>query len=420
LTSFSLKELLNEITEIHKQEAELKEIEFLTDFEGNINTILIGDPLRLKQILFNLIGNSLKFTQNGYIKISVGVSEPVNHQVWLNMIVEDSGIGIEKEKLDLIFDEYVQVNQSVKQKSGGTGLGLAIVKKLVEIQGGNISVESEIGEGTRFLIEIPYKISESAAVNLQLDPIYEIPAFITELFVLIADDEEYNRFLIKSIFEKWKVRYSEVSNGEEAVHSSLRNNYDFILLDINMPGNNGFEVAEKILAEKPASKIIAITAATNQDIIKKSMEAGMIGFLAKPFTSGELLELLSINFQPEKRNNTKNQNVDLNFDELKRLANSDFAFMKEMLEIFMRSSENCIQTIENGFLVSNTEIIADSAHRLLSPSKHIHAHNLSIMLNDLEKRARSRNTEGMEDLITRIKKEIIAVNSYIREYLGNL
>lgn len=416
---FSPSEIFNEIAAIQKPEAQSKGLEFRTEFKDGTPAALVGDPLRLKQILFNLIGNSLKFTESGFISLVVDSSAENGRQVWLNIKVEDSGIGISKEDQRVIFDEYVQAEQSMKVKYSGTGLGLGIVKKLVELQGGRISVESEKGSGTLFLIEIPYKIGESEKIQNLASAVLNIPDPFKNLFVLIADDEEYNRFLLKSIFEKWGVRFLEAANGAEAVVISQQNKFDLILMDMNMPKKSGVDAAKEILAAKPGSKIIAITASAEK-AASDATEAGMVGFLSKPFSEADLFGIIYKNLEVEKEiagHVAGDPRPEINFDELKRLANFDQSFFTEMLEIFIRSSESGVLSIENGFGSNNLLAVADSAHKLSAPSKHIHAEKLNSLLGELERLARDNKPGDVPHLINEIKEEVAAVNRYIRDYL---
>jgi CheY-like chemotaxis protein/HPt (histidine-containing phosphotransfer) domain-containing protein len=378
-----------------------------------MNSVLRGDPLRLKQIMLNLIGNSLKFTEKGFIKLSVGLSKPENEILWLNIIVEDSGMGIAKEKLKVIFDEYVQADQSAEVKVAGTGLGLSIVKKLVELQGGKINVESEIGSGTRFFVEIPYKQGDENKLQVEAPVNAEAPDYFQNLSLLFADDEEYNRFLLKNIFEKWGIKFQAALNGEEAVELALVHDFDLILLDINMPLKDGYDASRVILSKKPHARIVAITASTSPAVTEKCFDAGMAGFLPKPFTEEELMKSVE-EFAHKRKNKTKPQ---FDFKELKRLANNDPVFMKEMLEIFVRSSENGIQAIEDGLAAANISEIAGLAHKIKSPAKHIGATVLVGLLVGLEKNAANLSREELVEMIGKIKIEAATVNAYIREYL---
>jgi signal transduction histidine kinase/DNA-binding NarL/FixJ family response regulator len=410
---FLLADELNEVIAIQKSEAGIKGLQFIAEFEGEINSVLRGDPLRLKQILLNLIGNSLKFTEKGFIKLSVGLSKPVKERLWLNIIVEDSGIGIVKEKQKIIFDEYVQADQSAGNKSAGTGLGLSIVKKLTELQGGKISIESEKGSGTRFFVEIPYKPGDKTKLRVEGPAWAKVPDYFQNLTILVADDEEYNRFLIKNIFEKWGAKYRLVSNGEEAIGLAIAQDFDLILLDINMPVKDGFEASRAIRSGKSSAQIVAITASTSPAVTEKCFASGMVGFLPKPFTEEELIKVVE-EFTHAGKEKAKPQ---FDFEELKRLANNDPAFMKEMLEIFVRSSENGIEAIENGLVSGNVSEIAGLAHKIKSPAKHIGATVLVGLLAGLEKNAETAGKEELVETIGKIKIEAAAVNAYIREYL---
>jgi signal transduction histidine kinase/CheY-like chemotaxis protein len=424
---FSPSEVFKEIIGIQRSEARAKGLELRFETQGTLAYVLLGDPLRLKQILLNLINNSLKFTDSGFILLQAGTIDENEQRITLKVKVEDSGIGISKEDLSIIFDEYVQVGQSATKKYSGTGLGLSIVKKLVELQGGNISIESEKGAGTKIFIEIPYKVGNPEMIPAHEPINLKIPGSFKNLSVLVADDEEFNRFLLKGIFEKWGVSYTEVTNGIDSVEISLKNNFDIILMDLNMPGKNGLEAAKEILSIKPDSKIVAITASNNKTDQDACLKAGMVGFLAKPFSEEELYNILNatpdLNFDIEfeiGKDTILNEKPGIDFDELRRLANYDDAFFYEMLDLFVRSSETGIVEIEKAFELKNMQVVADLAHKMAAPAKHIKAIKLVALLGNLEKKAKGGISEnGLLLLIADIGKEILSINFYIRGYLNN-
>ena len=424
---FSPLDVFNEVMAILRSEARNKELELKFRTTGPIANALIGDPLRLKQILLNIINNSLKFTNTGYILFQAEMSRPKGKEYILKMMVEDTGIGISKEDQQYIFDEFVQAESQSAKKYSGTGLGLAIVKKLVEIQGGKISIESEKGAGTRIFIEIPYNEGDPEQIQGIETSTISVPASFKKLTVLVVDDEEFNRFLFKTIFQKWGTTYQEATTGDEAMEACRANDFDIVFMDLNMPGTNGLEAAATILRNKPDMKIIAITASNDKTDLDACKKAGMVGYLTKPFSETDLfntvIEKLGIKNEPLLKpvmNSGSNGSPEIDLNELKRLSNFDEAFFIEMLEMFIQSSEKEMKTIEEKFIEEDFKAIAETAHKLVAPCRHIRAKKLYPLLQELEYGIKNnRPRTDIYSLIKVIKTELAVTNSYIQNFLNH-
>ena len=196
----------------------------------------------------------------------------------MHLEVSDTGVGISEDDLQFIFDEFVQVGADLNKKQRGAGLGLSIVKKLVHLQDGEINVESTPGKGTRFILKIPYKSGDPKNIRYIKPELIHVPSWFRSLHFLIVDDEEFNLYLIKGILNKWGVSFTEAFNGKEAVELVKENAYDLILIDIQMPIMDGYEAAKQILQHRPSSKIIALTATTQNQLtfIKWSLQEFML------------------------------------------------------------------------------------------------------------------------------------------------
>ncbi|NQU86419.1 MAG: response regulator, partial [Mariniphaga sp.] len=325
---FSPSETFDEIIAIQRSEARAKGLELKYEVKNIMPDALLGDPLRLKQILLNLISNSIKFTESGYILLKIDTVKKTSGKLLLKMMLEDTGIGISEDDQKIIFDEFVQAENSSKKIYKGSGLGLSIVKKLVELQEGIISVESIIGQGTKLFVDIPYKVGDPGKIKGHEPLNLNIPESFKNLSVLVADDEEFNRFLLKGIFEKWGVRYCEVDNGNAVVSSALERDFDLVLMDLNMPGKNGVDATKAILEKKAWMKIVAITASNDKTDLESCIEAGMLDVLIKPFSEASLFEKIveSLNNESEDNQSAKGKildTIDINLEELKRLTNND-------------------------------------------------------------------------------------------------
>ncbi len=420
--SFSPYAIIEEVYKLFKYEATDKGIALKLDWECEYHMILVGDPLHLKQIMINLTGNAIKFTKEGEVIIKVTCSEKSNHKVELQIQIIDTGIGIEEKKLNVVFDEYVQIEDRTGKKYHGTGLGLAIVKKLVELQGGKIKLESIQGFGTNVTVNLSYPKGEQTEHGPETSEIPEIPESFKHLYVLIADDEEYNRFLLKNILQKWNVKYKEVMNGNEAINATCNEQFNIVLMDINMPEMNGIEAAKEIVRCNPNIKIIAVTAATDKIDQQDSFDAGMKGFLFKPYSEKDLFEtmnsLIEEKIISEQATNPK-QSVDIL--ELRRLAGNDEKFLSEMIHLFIKSMETGISMIEGAIKNGKKNGISENAHKMAAPVKHIGANHLYENIKLLEKISKqSAEIQTIEPVFQEIKTEIEEINKTLKLHLNDL
>lgn len=291
LVAVNLYSLINHIYLGLKTNAKEKNIEFKINIDQDLQSQYIyTDSTRLSQILFNLIGNSIKYTHNGSINININILESTDQTVKINFIVSDTGIGISEDKLDSIFEPFVQVSDS---NIGGTGLGLPIVKRIIALFESEIKVQSRLGEGSTFSFEINFEkahniVDESENLNQYQD--------LIDKKILIAEDNTVNIFLIRKLCQKWKVNYTIVENGLDAYNEVKRKDYDLILMDINMPVMDGYESSRLIRKiedqNKSNIKIIALTATTDEEIDKLVYESGMNDVILKPFDTDFLYNKL--------------------------------------------------------------------------------------------------------------------------------
>lgn len=409
-------EILAEIYIMQKNSAEKKGIKLIVNNQTDKNLVLNGDPIRLKQILINLITNAIKFTNQGQITLAISCEETPGQNLLLSIEVSDTGIGISKEDQRIIFDEFVQLGNDQR----GAGLGLSIVKKLVHIQDGKIEVDSTMGKGTRFTIQIPYQKGNPDNVRGKITGQLAIPSGFRKLHFLIVDDEEFNLYLIKNILNNWGVSFTEARNGKEASELAVKNNYDLILMDIRMPVMDGYEATKLILEHRPSAKIIALTATTKSNDIQKIEFAGMHAFLQKPFAESDLLTSILKLLPKETEENLQEhqiKNTLPDLDELDRISGGDAAFLNEMLEIFIRSSEETLTKFQQNLQNSDWNALAESAHKLAAPAKHLQATSLYNHLKKLENIAENTEPEEIKKLIEKIEKEVIGINSILKQKL---
>ncbi|MFV5694992.1 ATP-binding protein [Flavobacterium sp. LB3P122] len=278
-------------TMLHLFEPKMKEknLELINEYDSNIPLNLIGDPIRLRQIILNLMSNAVKFTSAGKITISVRLLKEDAEKATIEFKITDTGIGVPKDKLDEVFNNFEQASPGISSSYGGTGLGLAIVKQLVELQGGTIIVNSEEGKGSAFGFVLPFEKRNS---ETETTPIYTVESIQEKpleektkenIKVLVVEDIKLNQLLIKIILLDFGYDVTIADNGKLGVESFEKNNYDIILMDLQMPVMNGFEATAHIRnTMKSNIPIIALTADVTSADVEKCKAVGMNDYLSKP------------------------------------------------------------------------------------------------------------------------------------------
>ena len=256
--------------------------------------VVTGDPTRLSQVVYNLISNAVKFTSEGIITMSVSVVSVSDDIIKIHFSVKDTGIGISDDKKTVIFEPFMQASKNTTRKYGGTGLGLSIVKRLLELKGSHINFKSIPGTGTEFFFDITFGYHNSSVSLAQVEKPKKI-INLSNLRALLAEDNMINILFMEKLFSNWNIKPTIAKNGKEAVEYHAEQNFDVILMDIDMPVMNGFEATKVIRAmeEKKASiHIIAITASVGFQARETVMKAGLDDYLEKPFDLDDLKEKL--------------------------------------------------------------------------------------------------------------------------------
>ncbi|MES2139362.1 MAG: ATP-binding protein [Bacteroidota bacterium] len=293
---FNLSDLVNEILASFELRLNEKNLKMVKMYDENIPNLLIGDPIRISQILINLVNNSNKFTNNdGQIAVNVSLREQDEENAIIEFNISDTGIGISKEKIKTIFEPFVQGNNGSSFKHEGTGLGLSIVKRLINLMNGTIAIDGKLNEGTTVTVIIPFKKTAKREATEKTETVL-LPndlKDISHLKVLIADDNEINQLLAKTILLKFGFEVDSAENGKIAIDLCIKNQYDIILMDLKMPEMGGFEASNYIrtqmLPPKSAIPIIAITADVTKADIETFKQAGINDFILKPFDQTDLL-----------------------------------------------------------------------------------------------------------------------------------
>jgi CheY-like chemotaxis protein/two-component sensor histidine kinase len=294
---FCLQDMVDSVIEVFRNQAGRKRIELSREIDKDAPEIVIGDEGRLRQILFNLVGNAIKFTESGQILVKAGAEEEEGQKARLHFEVEDTGIGIPEDKVGHIFDSFTQVDGSYTRKHAGTGLGLSIVKRLVELMDGKIEIESKLGKGTRVRFDVLLGMERRAEERRPATEDSEIMPEMNRSRLLLVEDDDINRITTRLFLEKLGYEVGIAVNGREALERCEEETYDLVLMDIQMPEMDGLEAARRIRdgldGETPRDvPIVAITAHAMKGDRERFLNSGMDEYVAKPLDMRELARVL--------------------------------------------------------------------------------------------------------------------------------
>jgi CheY-like chemotaxis protein len=281
-TPFKLCESIDSVLYLFQTKLAEKELELVKDFDTTIPKVLVGDPVRLHQIIMNLVSNAIKFTSHGKITVSAKLIDETADKAGLEIKVSDTGIGIPEAKLKTVFSAFQQATTDTARLYGGTGLGLAIVKQLIEAQGGKISVNSEEGKGTTFSFQLNFgKTEETIKDNKQDHKITDEK--IGNIKVLVSEDIKFNQLLMKTLLEGYGFDLEIAENGKVAIDKLKKDHFDLVLMDLQMPVMDGFAATEYIRKDMHSDiPIIALTADVTTVDVEKCKSAGMNDYISKP------------------------------------------------------------------------------------------------------------------------------------------
>ena len=405
------------------------------DFDPAIQNMILGDSTRLNQILNNLLSNAGKFTQHGAINLRVLLLKKETHKYWIEFQIQDSGIGIPTDKVDLIFQNFKQADTNISRKYGGTGLGLTIVKELVELQGGLIKVESNLGEGSNFkvLLPLPYtatKAGEEEEKNKENRVLKEY--FLKKLLLLVVEDNEMNQKLITKILEIWDVRFDLCRNGMEAINLTKTKQYDMILMDINMPILDGVE-ATNIIRKDPSNinhktPIMAMTAAALLEEKNKALQAGMNDYITKPFSPNILLDKIYYLMNKESQKpetaipeveNKHSITPSFNLEYLYNFSNGDEQFVKDMVHTFLKEIPNALEVLETAIVDKDWKIVHNTAHRLKPNFMMLGMKNQQLQSETIEQMIKKEkiNKTKFEFLTKQIKDAVLVVFPLLNQHI---
>lgn len=420
--NFDLPVLILNTVEIFKARAEEKGIFLRSNIDKNIPKSLLGDSTRLSQILNNLIGNALKFTDEGTVTITVRLLHHKPEKVELLFAVSDTGIGISSEKINAIFEDFSQAEEDTSRKYGGTGLGLAITKQLVELQGGTINVMSTMMVGSTFSFQLGFKIGKIETITANLPDATNIKN-LKGVNVLIVEDNKVNQILVKKFLSNWGAKFEIAENGQIAVDLFKKNNFDVILMDLQMPVMDGYESARQMrLLEENTDKftpIIALTASTLLNERERIVQVGMNDFLSKPFNPNELYQKIAqhsytqLQKQIPKENPTEGK---LNYSYFKNLAGADKVFYNELLELSETDLIEFNRILQATNLSDYETQLSLVHHKIRATLRLLEVKELEVQINQLRRMlSQGSHVNEVIERIDAIQKSIEIAISQIKQ-----
>jgi len=373
-TPFKMALSISTMLHLFETKIQEKNLTLVKTYDNNIPEVLVGDPVRLHQIILNLVSNAVKFTTNGKITVRVHLVNEDKEKATIEFSVTDTGIGIAKNKIKTIFENFQQASSGTARLYGGTGLGLAIVKQLVEAQGGSIRVKSKIDEGSTFSFILSFHKTKAEA-ELETG-IVELDAEIKNIKVLVVEDMPLNQLLMKTLLDEFGFERDIAANGKIAIEKLQNKSYDIVLMDLQMPEMNGFEATEYI-RNKMNSKIpiIALTADVTTVDLAKCKAAGMNDYIAKPVDERLLYsKIVGLVKKPmvikydEHEGNGNGQSHKLKYIDLAyiiRLTKSDSALMMEMISVYLKQTPPLINAMKQSLQDRDWHSLYSAVHKLI-------------------------------------------------------
>jgi len=418
-SAFSLTDLLRRVYDSNEFRAEEKGIKLLYKVDKEIKPYLTGDPVRLQQILTNLVSNAIKFTKEGMVELRAEVAGPATGKERITFSVEDTGIGISPEHQQRIFKSFQQEDESITRTYGGTGLGLAISRQLVEIMGGTLAVKSEKNRGSIFYFTIEFNVDSEPQRVAGEKPIAVEKTTLKGINVLLVEDNKFNQFIAQAILEKWGVSVTKAEHGKEALEKVGQSTFDLILMDIQMPEMDGLTASTIIRKELGLqTPILALTANVVLGIVERCEAAGMQGYISKPFDEEELYQKIQsvlgvkeketvthdaipVAAAPEKQTSTDELPI-ADVTRLRTLMRNDEKSVGKMVVLFLEVTPADVQQLSEAAEQRNIVAVERISHKLKAAIDLVSSDNMRNLIKTINEIGKT----GVEsdELYTLIRK----------------
>jgi CheY-like chemotaxis protein len=411
-TPFKMALSISAMLHLFETKIQEKNLKLITEYDQNIPQVLGGDPVRLHQIILNLVSNAVKFTSKGKITVGVHLMKEDEEIVTIEFAVTDTGIGIPENKVATIFENFQQATSGTSRLYGGTGLGLAIVKQLVESQNGSISVKSKEEEGSTFSVLLSFKKTIAEAESET--ELIETDVEIKDVKVLVVEDIALNQLLMKTVLDDFGFECEIAGNGKIAIEKLKVNSYDIILMDLQMPEMNGFEATEFIRNKMRSSiPIIALTADVTTVDLAKCKAVGMNDYIAKPIDErilySKILGLVKRNIlvcdNKDDENDECKKSKCIDLDYLIHRTKSNPALMMQMISLYLEQTPPLISAMKKGFKDKDWNSLYSAVHKLI-PSFSIMG--ISVDFENMAKKIQEfastqKQTDGIYDLVLQLE-----------------
>lgn len=413
---FDMSETLAEVIELMQVKADEKALELKVVLDSGLSTPVVGDSLRLFQIVLNLVGNAVKFTPQGYVELKAKVVSNSNSEMSVLIAVTDSGIGISQQNIDALFEAFSQADSTTTRKFGGTGLGLNISQKLVSAMGGNITVTSELEYGSCFSFELTLpKANEQEALALkeQSAPREQQVMFAGEK-VLLVEDNELNQDLALALLTKLNLNADIANDGLEALEKVKAHQYAVILMDLQMPNLDGFEATKQIRASGNETPIIAMSANVFSEVKEKTLDVGMNGFIEKPILFEQFVIKLSEFIEPQREPSSivlSESSVMEGAEQTRKKSQSLAVFSQTSLDLFTQGDIHLQQKLLSKFIQQAPTLLTEALqqqeeydfaslertlHTLKGIAGSIGGEQLANLMKKLEQQAKEQSVERAE------------------------
>lgn len=369
-TTFKLKSSVYSMLHLFEPKIKEKNLLLTSRYDDKIPEVLLGDSVRLHQIILNLVNNAVKFTNTGKIFVNVKLIKENSKNVFIEFSIKDTGIGIEKNKIKTIFGNFQQATSGTSRLYGGTGLGLSIVKQLVENQGGKISVESEIGVGSTFTFSLPFdktKLKITEEIQSEYSKIET-----SKIKVLVVEDIPLNQLLMKTLLDDFGFESDIATNGNIALDLFQLNIYDIILMDLQMPERNGFETTTYIRTKlKSNVPIIALTADVTTADLEKCQAVGMNDYISKPVDERILYNKIMGHVKKTKEAILKNKSVPVDYKPcidltyLNERTKSNPSLMMQMISLYIEQTPPLLNTMKESLHTKNWKMLHSAVHKII-------------------------------------------------------
>jgi PAS domain S-box-containing protein len=367
-TPFNLNETIRRTLSIFGEKAKQSNLSLDIELMDDRGIMHLGDPHRLSQVLFNIVGNAMKFTQVGYVRVTSQLARGENDMCFVSFSIEDTGVGMDMAYLTKVFEAFTQEDASVTRKFGGSGLGLSIARNIVHIMGGTIEIESEKGKGTRVNIRIPMRISNEKTKQ-DIVEITDLQKSLKGLRVLAVEDNELNRMVLQVILKKCEVVLTIAHNGQEAIDLIQQQEFDLVLMDVQMPIVDGLEATKYIRNElKMIIPIIGLSANAMREEVEICKQAGMNDYLVKPYSERVLVEIMKkwstevMATESTKDGNEVAEELDLSV--LKQYVGNDIDALRDVVKGYLKHLPPQLDRLELALVGSDVLALRHELHQL--------------------------------------------------------